>query len=280
MVAEAPSRVGVDDRPRPPTQVEFDELPVVDLAQEADPLAVRALARRQVEIAGQAAHLALGQVAHREEQAGELGLREMGEEVGLVLDRVGAAQQAAAAAGAPIDAGVVAGGDPAGGVPQMVEEGAELDAPVAEDVRTRGAAAAQLGEDLLDDALVVLRLQRHDPQGHAGGLAGGADVAQVLLPGAVAGEGVDLVLEPDLQIEGGDLVLPRLLEQAQGDGAVDAAREEEGDPHGAAAGPAPRSWCRPGGGLRFGPRGEQGGREDRPSGWGSMTREYTSEERI
>ena len=122
------------------------------------------------------------------------------------------------------------GGDDVSFLSHPFEEGTELDAPVAEDVGTRRAAGAQLGEDMFDDTLVVIRLQRDDLQRHAAGLAGGAHEAHVLLPRAVAGEGLHLVFEPDLEVIGCQ-VGPFLLQQAQGDGAVDAPGQQNGGLH-------------------------------------------------
>ena len=78
--------------------------------------------------------------------------------------------------------------------------------------------------------LEVLGLEGHDLKGDAELVADGADVADVLLPGAAAGEH-GVVLEPDLQVAGAQVVLPLLHEQAQGDGAVDSSREQYGGLH-------------------------------------------------
>ena len=77
--------------PRASPRWKADEVPVVDLAQEAHALAVGAVLGRQVKFRGECAHLVLVQVADGQAEPSELRLAQVGEEIGLVLDRVGSA---------------------------------------------------------------------------------------------------------------------------------------------------------------------------------------------
>ena len=124
-----------------------DEFAVVDLAEEADPLAVLAVLGRQSETGGQFADLLFLEVADREEQSLQLPLAEVRKEVGLVLDRVGGAQQNRPAV-LPAEARVMPGGDGVA-ISHPLEEGPELDALVAEDVRARCAPGPELAEGVV-----------------------------------------------------------------------------------------------------------------------------------
>ena len=69
-------------------QMAADEIVVVDLAQEADALAVSTMGIGQVGILGNAAHLVLGQRADGEHDMLQLLVGNLRQEIGLVLDRV------------------------------------------------------------------------------------------------------------------------------------------------------------------------------------------------
>ena len=104
-----------------------------------------------------------------------------------------------------------------------------LDPRVAEEIGTRRPSALEFVEEVGNDALPVGSLQRdhgeRDPE-----LSGdGAGVTEVLLPRALA-EMRELVLEPDLQVEGVHVVT-RLRQRGEGDRAVHPSRREHGDAH-------------------------------------------------
>lgn len=162
-----------------------DRLAKVDLAQEADALAVGAVLGRQVKFRGEGAHLVLVQVPDGQAEPSELRRAQAGEEIGLVLDPIGRAPQPIPA-GRLLDAGVVPGGNLLALASHPLIKGAELDALVAPDVRARGTPQAQLGQRILDDVRTVLALQRHDFERDPELVAGGAGVGQVRFPRAVA----------------------------------------------------------------------------------------------
>ena len=167
------------------SQVEADKIPVVDLAQEADALAVGAVFGRQVEFGGEGAHLVLVQVPDGQAEPSELRRAQVGEEIGLVLDPIGRAPKPITARGL-LNAGVVPRGDLLALARYPLIKGTELDALVAPDVRARGAPQAQLGQRILDDVRAVLALQRHDFEWNPELFAGGAGVGQIRFPRAVA----------------------------------------------------------------------------------------------
>lgn len=57
-------------------------------------------------------------------------------------------------------------------------------------------------------------MQREDFERHAGAFADGADLAEVVFPWAVAEEG-EFVLEPDFEVERGEVGVALLLEEAR-----------------------------------------------------------------
>ena len=171
-------------------------------------------------------------------QPAELFRPQVGEEVALVLDRVDAAQELAAAIGQPAQARVVAAGHRLVVRRQPVAERAELDGAVAQHVGAGRVAGAQRGQGVLDHRLPVLLLQRHHLQRHLELAAHGGGIRHVLFPRAVAQER-QLLLQPDLQVEGGQLVA-RVAQQRQGERAVDAAGQQHRDPLARAAHRRPR----------------------------------------
>ena len=224
----------VHHRTRPHPEVGGDEVPVADVPQEADSLAVRSVPRRESEPGRELPDLGLGQLAHREQRAFELAEADAREEVGLILDRVGRPPEFAASFGLD-PARVVPGRHPLEPPPRdlgvhPVGKGAELDAGVAEKIGTRGAAAFEFGEQIGNHPFPIGALERNHRERNpelVGYLPG---VAEVLLPGALS-EVIQFVLQPDLQIEGMHLVA--LLHQpGQGDGAVHPSGDENGDAHG------------------------------------------------
>jgi len=134
--------VGNADRTGLGRQIAVEELAERTLADEADARGVLLLRIGKLEVVGDAADLGLADFAHGEDHAGDLLLGEAVQEVALVLAGIDAAQQLDAVVRVT-DAGVVPRGDEVGPHGHgMVEEGAELDLCVAENVGIGRAACA------------------------------------------------------------------------------------------------------------------------------------------
>ena len=222
-----------DHRTRPFAEVGADEVAVADIAQETDALAVPAVPRGEAEPGRDLAHLGLSHPAHREERPPELRGADPGEEIGLVLHRIGR----------PVELDAAGDLDPPRVVPRRhpleaarklrvhpVGEGPELDAGVAEEVGARGAAALELGEQVGDHSFAVGALQRDHRERGAAPVGHRTREAEILLPGAFP-QVLQLVFEPYLEVEGFDLVA-RFHQTGESDGAVHASGGEDGDPHG------------------------------------------------
>ena len=88
-----------------------------------------------------------------------------------------------------------------------VVKGAKLDARIAHYVGIGRSARSRFFNEIGDDALLVVALQRDGLERHACLLAHSLAVCPILLPRALAARRVHLlVLEPDAQIEGTDLI--------------------------------------------------------------------------
>ena len=225
MLAEQAAALPLHDRPGPLAQPPAHEVAVADPAQEADALAVRPRAGRQAVRVRLGADDGLRRVPDRERRARELTCAHVGQEIGLILDGIGGGAQPRTGAGVD-HARVVAGGDRVEPVREALREHPELDVAVAHQVRAGRVAGAQLAHDVVQHALEVVLLDGHHVQRHAPLLADRARVFQVLLPRAVAQAG-QLLLEPDLEVEGGDAGA-RLLQPYQRHRTVDAAGQEQG----------------------------------------------------
>ncbi len=245
VAAEDAPALALHDVARTLAEVGPNELRVADLAEKADALAVGPVPAGEAEAARGLAHLALAHRPDREERAAELGAAQVREEVGLVLHAIGRAPEDGAGRRL-LDDRVVSGRHAVAGVLQGLQERAELDALVAEDVRARRVAEAQLLDRVGDDPLVVFALHGHHVQRNARLLAHGARVAQVLLPRAASERG-EIVLEPDLEIEGRQVGMPRGLEHVQGHRTVDAAGKQHRDLHKAKCDRLRRGWATPSG---------------------------------
>jgi hypothetical protein len=204
-------------------EVAVEEVAEGPLADEADAGRVLLLGIGQLELGGDAAHLGLGQLAHREHGLGQLGLVEPVQEVALVLQRVQALEQLEAAVHFA-HPGVVAGGDLVGAQAHgVVQEGLELDLGVAQHVRVGRAAGLVLAQELGEDAVLVLGREVDvldlDAQ-HVGHRSG---VQEVLARRAVLAV---VVVFPVLHEDADDLVA-LLLEQPGGDRGIDAAGQTD-----------------------------------------------------
>ncbi len=104
-----------------------------------------------------------------------------------------------------------------------VQKGSKLDAAVAVYVRAGRASGPQLLQGVSDNTVVILLLKRQDLERNVHGLTNGPGKIHILLPGAVAQPG-EFLFQPDLDIKSGQ-VMPLIRQQAQGHGAVDAARK-------------------------------------------------------
>ena len=81
----------------------------------------------------------------------------------------------------------------------------------------------EFAEDVLDDALLILGLQRNDLQRNLGLIANGARAGKVFFPRTITKKR-EFLLQPDLEVESGDFVALRFCEM-QGHGAVHPTRE-------------------------------------------------------
>ncbi|RMS13201.1 hypothetical protein ALP75_200108 [Pseudomonas syringae pv. actinidiae] len=147
------------------------------------------------------------------------------QEVALVLVRVQALEQL----GAPVDitaAHVVAGGNQVGAQHQcIVQEGFELDFPVAEDVRIWGASGLVFFEEVLEDVVPVLGGEVGGVQFDADLVAHGLGICQVFAGGAIFRS---VVFFPVLHEQAFHLIT-LLHEQYGGDGRVHAAGHADYD---------------------------------------------------
>ena len=89
MLAEHLARLTLDDQTLTLAESSLDELVVVHLPEEADPLAVLASSTQQVGFLGDLAHLALQKMPRGEEELGDLTEVDLSEEVRLILHGVG-----------------------------------------------------------------------------------------------------------------------------------------------------------------------------------------------
>ena len=153
----------------------------------------------------------------------ELRLRELVQEVALVLGRVGGLQELHALPG-PSQPRVVAGRDPVGAErARVIEEGAELDLAVAEHVRVRRAARFVLAQEMREDPFAVLAREVHGLELDADHVGHRRRVDQVDARRAVF---VGVVVLPVLHEQADDLEA-LLLQEPRRDGRVDAARHAD-----------------------------------------------------
>ncbi len=222
MFAERLVVVGADDGAGAVGHVFAEEVGHLDVADEADALAVFFGGVGEGGFLGEFAELGLEEVSDGEAGAGDLLGSHHGEEVGLVLVWVGSFDDGAGGVGGFfLDLGVVAGGDFVEAVfERVVEEDAELDLAVAHDVGVGRDAGLVAGEQVVDDAGAVLVHEVDHAEGDAEGVGDGGGVFDVLLPGAVAEDFV--FVDPVFHVGAFDGVA-LLFEEQGSDGGVDAS---------------------------------------------------------
>src|SRR5690606_19192799 len=168
---------------------------------------------------------------------GELVLAERVQEIALVLVRVATALEPPATIDL-VDARVVAGRDALGAEPaRLVEEAAELDLAIAEDVGIRRASGAVLREETRENLLAVLGREVACMERQAERGTDRDGVATVGVGAAFTG----FVLVPVLHEQAGGFA-SRALQEQRGDRRIDPAGQADDDRragHGAAAGSWP-----------------------------------------
>ena len=195
------------------------------------------------------AHVALLDLAQREQHGCQLPLRKPVQEVALVLRRVERLQEfhARRIAGGAAHARIVAGRDVIGAKAQrIVEERAELDLAVAQHVGVRRAPGLVLAQEVREHALAVLGGEVDGLELDAEHVGHRRRVDQIHARRAVV---VGVVVLPVLH-EDADHLVPLLLQQPRGDGRVHAAGHADDDARAARAGGIP-----PNGAARRSPQG-------------------------
>lgn len=202
----------------------------IDFADEADALRILAAGRGEPLLGSDAPHLGLQQPAHGKEGVAQLLLRELAEEVALVLVGVAAREQPVddAPVGERLDllAAVVARGDVVG--PQLegfAQEDVELDLAVAQHVGIGRAAPFVLGEHVFHDARAVVGREVNDVQRNVQLARDELGEDAVVVPRAVALERARGVVPVDH--EEPHHVVSLLLEQVGGHRRVDTARKSD-----------------------------------------------------
>ena len=225
-VAPDDAAFGRDHVARFAREIAVQELPERTFADEADPGGILLRVVRQADAFGERADIALQPAAEREERARELLLVQAVQEIALVLRAVRGLEQLEPAVGTPPHAGVVARRDALGAESDgVVEEGLELDLAVAEHVRIGRAAGAVLGEEMAEDAVLVLGREIDGLDVDADHVGDRHGVDQILPGRAVL---VGVVVFPVLHEEPDDLVA-LLLQQVGRHRGIDAPRESDDD---------------------------------------------------
>lgn len=168
---------------------------------------------------GDGADFALLEVADGEEEAGDLEVIDLGEEVGLVFDVVGGGGEPSFAVGGG-GGGVVAGGDAVEMAAPFFFEDAEFDELVAHHVGIGGEATAHSVNGIADDFFPIFFLKGDDFHRAAVFFGDERGDFDVFFGGAIdvaAG-----VFHADFDVKDGGVV-PRLFQLVDNDGAVHAS---------------------------------------------------------
>ena len=192
----------------------------VDLAHEADALRILALGRGQSLFGGDAPHLGFEQIADGEQGVAQLLLRELAEEVALILVGVGASEEFIDCS--PVGqrllglAAVVSRGDKIGAQPErFAQEDVEFDFAVAQHVGVGRASLFVFREHVIDHAGAVVRREVDDVQRDVQFFCDQLGEDAVVVPRAVALERSRRVVPVDH--EQPHDVMPLLFEQVGGD---------------------------------------------------------------
>ena len=161
MLAQHAAGLELDDLAGLLAQVPAQKVVVIDLAKEADALAVLATRVGQARLQSYAAHLALGEIADRECDVAQLFAGDAGQEVCLVFDRVDSRSEPFAALGVGFGRGIVAAGRQVELMAPALLEEAELDDQVAHHVGVGRQAGADSLQGVFHHILPVLVVQRH-----------------------------------------------------------------------------------------------------------------------
>ena len=214
------ARLQLDDLARAPAQVTLDKLVVVDLAQEADALAILALGAGQPLRLGDGPHLALHEMADGKHQLLDLQARDLPQEIGLILDGILGRGEPHL----PVDLGgrgVMARGNLVEILAPLLLEAAKLDKLVAHHVGVGRQATLDGVDRVAHHAIPILVVQRDDLEPAAilaSDIRGDLDI--------LLGRTVDvalLILHSDTDIED-RRVVARLLQQMYHYGAIHSAR--------------------------------------------------------
>ena len=202
----------------------------VDLPDEADALRVLALGSGQTLLRGDAPHLGLEQPAHGEECVAELFLRELAEEIALVLVGIAAREQAVDGAAVRcrrlVLAAVVARSHVVGAQPErFLEEDVEFDLAVAQHVGIGRAAPFVFGEHIVHHALAVVFREVRHVQRNVEPLGDQLREGAVVVPRAVAFERARRVVPVDH--EEADHLVSLPFEQIGGHRRIDATRKSD-----------------------------------------------------
>ena len=192
----------------------------VDLAHEADALRILALGRGEPLLGGDAPHLGFEQIADGEQGVAQLFLRELAEEVALILVGVGAREEFidCSSVGERLLglAAVVPRGDEIGAQPErFAQEDVEFDFAVAQHVGVGRASLFVFREHVIDHAGAVVRREVDDVQRDVQFFCDQLGEDAVVVPRAVALERSRRVVPVDH--EQPHDVMPLLFEQVGGD---------------------------------------------------------------
>ena len=195
---------------------------VVNLAKEADALAVAAVGRCQVFAVGNVAHLVLEQMSDGEAELLCLHIGQLRQKVGLVLYGVGGRCQVELAVGVVVGLGIVAGGNVVVGIASLLLKGAKLDEAVAHYIGVGREAALDTLHHIGCDAVVVFLLQVDNVELQSVAFGSECGEFDVLLGSA----GCAFALHANLYVK--KVGLDALLtQQVAGHGAVNAARNQK-----------------------------------------------------
>ena len=202
------------------------EVVVIDLAKEANTLAVTALRIGKAHLGGYATHLALGEVADRKYDVLQLVVGDAREEVSLVLDRVGSSGEPLIATVVNLGGGIVPrGGDIKLVSPTLLEE-AKFDDEVAHHIGVGGTSFLDCLQGIIHDVLPILLVEWDHLERQVVTRGDELTHLDILLVGAVA----RVVVASDADIE--EVHIVSLLDQSMNsDSRVNASRNQCSDSH-------------------------------------------------